>query len=244
MNKYLPIFLMLVYSSFVTGQEIPADPYDFPIKRGDDNWNKLEDYQAKRDACQIPLGRLSSISTEALIETYLNYPILGDLMVFPTPQMGVEKLKENFNGANELMKRQDLGKKLIEKYQSMSPKSLNPNWSLIEKGDYSFRMMAIEILLAQESVLSSLDPSDRNQLMNLAYENLHEKMKNQEVFGYLSYSSIAWIIVRTLEKENFKFSIQDTEQKAQYQSLVDEGIAPSQALFNKIISQSKNNRSK
>lgn len=244
MCKYLPVFFLLLYSSFVAGQESQADIYDFPIKRGGDEWNKLENYQAKRDACQIPSAMLSSLSTEALIATYLNYPILGDLMVFSTLQQGVEKLKENFNGADELLQRKDVGKKLLEKYQAMKAASIDPDWSLVEKGEFSFKMMAIEILLAQENVLSSLDPSSRKYLLKLAHDKLDEKKKNQEVYGYLSYCTVAWIIVRTLEKENYNFRKLSAEQEAQYQSLVNEGVPPTQEVFNTIVSQSQNFLSK
>lgn len=180
---------------------------------------------------------LSSLSTEALIESYLNYTILGDFMIFSTLQQGVEKLKENFNGADELLQLKDVGKKLLEKYQAMSAASIDPSWSLVEKGEYSFKMMAIEILLAQENVLSLLDPSSIKYLLKLAQDKLDEKKKNQEIYGYQSYCTIAWIIVRTLKKENHTFRKLNAEQEAQYQSLVNEGVPPTQELFNEIVSQ-------
>lgn len=80
--------------------------------------------------------------------------------------------------------------------------------------------------------------------MKLAHDKLEEKKKNQEVYGFQSYCTIAWIITRTLEKENYTFRKQDADQEAQYQSLVNQGVPPTPEMFNNIISQSLNFQSK
>jgi hypothetical protein len=104
------------------------DVYDFPVKRGTEQWNALKSYQDKRDACTVPESLLSTMSTKGLIETFLNYPLLGDLMVFSTPQEGIRKLQENFNGARELLKRKDVAPLLLEKYTSIEIYFHEPRW--------------------------------------------------------------------------------------------------------------------
>ena len=237
MYKYLSVIWLLLLSVYAVGQQIQSDAYDFPFKRGGGEWNNLESYQAKRDACQVPESVLSSMSTKGLIETYLNYPLLGDLMVFHTLQDGIGKLEENFNGARELLQRDDVGTALVEKYESMNPTAIEADWSLIDKGEYSFKIIAIEVLLSQEKVLSSLSQADRKDLVKLANDKLEDKQKNQEVYGHTAYCASAWIMARTLQKEKHNLEIRDDSHKDQYNAFLEKGISPTPEVLDNMISQ-------
>lgn len=72
MNKVLLlIFLFFGMTGFCQTRIIP---YDFPIKPGTDEWAKLKSGKEMAEICNIPDSILTSLTTEALTITCLNYP--------------------------------------------------------------------------------------------------------------------------------------------------------------------------
>jgi hypothetical protein len=234
---FIIVLVMLVDITGAFAQKA-NDVYDFPVKRGTDQWHALKSYQDKRDACTLPESLLSTISTKGLIETYLNYPLLGDLMVFNTPQEGIQKLQENFNGVRELLKRKDVATLLLEKYTSMNPAAAAMQASLEKKGEYSFRIMAIEILLAQENILASLDTRNKKVLLNLAKEKLDAKKNNQEVYGSLSYTTTGWIMARILKQSNYTPALNSLRDE-KYRFFTEQGVVADYAVLDNVVSQTK-----
>jgi hypothetical protein len=235
---YFTIVLVMLIGLTGAFAQKANDVYDFPVKRGTDQWNALKSYQDKRDACTLPESLLSTISTKGLIETYLNYPLLGDLMVFSTPQEGIQKLQENFNGARELLKRKDVATSLLEKYTSMNPAGAATQGSLEKRGEYSFKIMAIEILLAQESVLAALDARSKKILLSLAQKKLDAKKKDQEVYAGLSYSTTGWIMARILKQSNYTPALNSLRDE-KYKFFTDQGVVADYAVLDNVVSQTK-----
>jgi hypothetical protein len=244
MKKFYFIIVLVMLVDLTGGFAQKAnDAYNFPVKRGTEQWNALKSYQDKRNACTLPESLLATISTKGLIEIYLDYPLLGDLMVFSTPQEGIRKLQENFNGARELLKRKDVATLLLEKYTSMNPAAAATQMSLEKKGEYSFKIMAIEILLAQESVLVSLDARNRKVLLSLAQEKLDAKKNDQEVYGSLSYSTTGWIMARILKQSNYTPALNSLRDE-KYKFFADQGVVADYAVLDNVVSQAKQYLSK
>ena len=96
--------------NMITGKELIVartmdEPYDFPIKKGTDEWAALTTIHDKIEACQIPEDILTRLTTEALIETVRNYPLGVNIFAYDSIDMGYEKVKSQFNGLAELEKR-------------------------------------------------------------------------------------------------------------------------------------------
>lgn len=216
------LILLFLQCSFSYAQ-IRTNPYDFPFKPSSNEWSSLKSYEDKRKACQIPDSVLKSINTIALVETYLAYPLLGDLMVFRTPQEGFNKLKINFNGVAEMLLRNDIGVTLLKKYNSMKAMLLegSPNFS---RGEYSFKMQAIEILFSQIEILRSLNVTERKELMQVAVNHLIDKQTNYDLYGLNSQYISAWLIVRILKLENYHFEL--LIEKDPKSLFIDEGLHP------------------
>lgn len=81
------------------------EAYDFPIKKGTEEWLSLTTIHDKIDACQIPEDILTQLTTEALIETVKNYPLGVNIYAYDSIDLGYEKVKSQFNGLAELEKR-------------------------------------------------------------------------------------------------------------------------------------------
>ena len=109
-------FLLAVSASAVAAGEtvLPESapysidtPYSYPVVPGTEEWGELKSLYAKIEACQVPEAILDNMTTEALFQTVLDYPLLGDMIVYDDPQMGFEAIREYCNGLQELWDRPD-----------------------------------------------------------------------------------------------------------------------------------------
>lgn len=87
--------------------DYPKDVYDFPEKE-DLRYLTLNQ---KIEYYQMPTKLLGEISTPALLETCLNYPILNLVK-----DRSYKSVFKSFNGFNELIKRQDVREILLAVY--------------------------------------------------------------------------------------------------------------------------------
>lgn len=80
-------------------------PYEYPVTPDMDEWKAFQSHVEMIDACQIPEEILENMSTEALAETVLNYPLLTDMLAWSDRSLGVQHVASYFNGLEELLSR-------------------------------------------------------------------------------------------------------------------------------------------
>lgn len=83
------------------------EEYIFPITRESNEWKELDTHLKKIAETQIPENILKELSTAALLETILNYPMISNIAVHGSKKQGIEVLKEEFNGLAEFYLRAD-----------------------------------------------------------------------------------------------------------------------------------------
>jgi hypothetical protein len=101
-------FLTAFISASLPAQQIDT-PYDYPVKPGMEEWKRFTSRDQKQEACQIPQEILARLSTAALLETCLNYPLYADIIAYDHVQEGFDFVKAGFNGLQVLFKREDVG---------------------------------------------------------------------------------------------------------------------------------------
>ena len=106
--KNIFCIILLMSGLHIYGQMVIGDTYNFPFKQEDKEWIQFESVAKRITALQIPDTILSVISTEGLLETCLKFPYLTDIMFCENYQKGFEALTLEFNGFQELLKRNDL----------------------------------------------------------------------------------------------------------------------------------------
>lgn len=89
------------------GEYTIDEPYEYPIEPGTDEWKALKTHKEKLSVSQIPEDTLQNMTTAALLDTVLNYPLLVDVMAYNSTEMGIEIVCEQFNGLQELLNRDD-----------------------------------------------------------------------------------------------------------------------------------------
>lgn len=93
--------------------EAPAENYpideawEYPVKPGMDEWENYFEPEQKLKASHVPEDILTNMTTEALVETVLNYPLLIDMYAFDTPVLGYQAVSSIFYGLPELASRPD-----------------------------------------------------------------------------------------------------------------------------------------
>lgn len=81
-------------------------PYEYPVKPGSSEWNALS-IAERREACDVPEEILKNMTTGALVQTVIAYPLLPDILAYDSFEMGLEHMSSHFGGINELKGRQD-----------------------------------------------------------------------------------------------------------------------------------------
>ena len=141
MKKTIYIFLFTLFfllaSSlivFFAKDDTIETPYQYPIVPGTQEWMQLESRPEMLEACQIPKEILDKLSTDALLQTILDYPFLYEMTLFyMTPEecnseAGFWFITDSFNGLQEFLSRRD-ALSALEKYQSFN--ALDNNGSVL-----------------------------------------------------------------------------------------------------------------
>lgn len=91
--------------------------YAFPITQYDEAWYEFESVVDMRVATQLPEELLNDISTKELVRLVLKYPLLCDMKAYSIEE-GYAHIKEQFNGIQELVSREDAYEELLAAYDS------------------------------------------------------------------------------------------------------------------------------
>ena len=163
--------------------------------QGGNTWEEV------RLAEQIPVATLSAMSTEELIQAYLNTRYPGYLLAYNNVQAAFEHACNDFNGLRELLEREGAPQKLIELYRKMDPAAYEPDWQPIEKGSFTFSFVFVEALLAHESIQKKLTRSQVTTLLNELLKKNEYKTRHPEIYSIIGVQFNAYSIARLLESK-------------------------------------------
>ncbi len=230
------ITFIIIFSLSIQAQQNNKG-YDYPIKPGTQQWKALSSHIEMQNACQIPISILKSFTTNSLIETVLNYPLYGDIFAFDKLQEGFESVTSGFNGLQELLKREDRGTKLLEKYSDLNPAKIDQTWALEEKGAYAAKFYYLEILLAQNSILTSIKREQRILLLHTCIEKAKLKGEYPDVYGILSFANLGLLAGRILLIDNFSSFNSKVSENQELKIFLKDAILPDASLVNDILDQ-------
>ena len=82
----------------------------------DKEWGEFSSHQDMLDHCQLPEECVKAMTTEQLFDTVLKYPLLIDILFYDDVMSGISEVAKQFNGLDELLKREDIQGVLKDKY--------------------------------------------------------------------------------------------------------------------------------
>lgn len=193
-RKLLTVFLFTV---FITSN-IYCQIYNFPVKPGSPEWRRFQSHDEMVRNCQIPDSIISSMTTKDLLDSYLNYPLIMDMLAYDNLKDGFEKMNKTVNCFQTLLKREDVGKILIEKYKTMKVvKDLNDTTSS-KVGDYTFIFSSMELLLSKDEILKKLNQSDKLSLIKNVMQKYETKMLHKSIHGPLGQQTNLYLTAKIM----------------------------------------------
>ena len=212
-----------------------SDAYDYPVKPGTDAWKALGSHEDMLNACQIPETTLNRMSTAGLVETVLNYPLFGDAWEWNYPQEGFDSVSSGFNGITALFDRKDAGTEFLVKYQSLDPMAVNSDWTDLQKGQYEFRILDVEMLLAQTPVVAGLSIQDCQSLVREAIMKYDAGPQDDIIF----HESCLWMVARVLDKVKYAPFVEKMSSDIDYRNFVAEGPFGMDSVLKDIYNQAQ-----
>lgn len=105
---------LCVPAALATSQDrnrLVNQPYEYPVKAGSDEWYTLMDdggYAAVVTANHVDEELLASMTTPALVETVMSYPLLGSPLAFNSGEQWMKSISDwGFKGIDILLVRED-----------------------------------------------------------------------------------------------------------------------------------------
>ena len=137
-----------------------TEPYEYPILPGTAEWEALpNNLAAKVNACAVPLDTLEHMTTGALLETVLTYPLLDNIFAFNTIEQGIESVSGYFHGINVLREREDAPQAVAlmsqaNAYFATAQSSVKPSGEMILR---DLRLNALTELLSDNPEVPSAE---------------------------------------------------------------------------------------
>lgn len=161
--------------------------FEYSLQPGMEEWGQLN-HGERVLASQIPEEVLKQMPTAELVSAVLSYPCFLDMIFYNTYQEGFEVVRDNFNGLQELLKREDSGEYLVEAYKNIDLYQIFSIGDEDEKFDESLELLYLETILAQPEVIETLSEEGLSELEILVDNNYEKQLSNEEESASLSYS--------------------------------------------------------
>ena len=193
--------------------------YSYPLKPGDAEWDFSRYTTADiKQMLQLPTEILNGMSTSDLIETSLDFYYSAEFIFSETFQQGVESVRQQFNGLDELLKRNDLATAILKQYELklQTAEVMKTQESAIQ-GDYSIHLMLLKMLVAQDEVLNQLSREQLRQLITISIEAWNMVFTMPEMFGTVHLTPSLFLFSRIIVREGgFEYESEEERQKLAY----------------------------
>lgn len=203
--------------------------HQYKITPKNEEWKELKSHQDMLDVCQLSEETLEKSTTEELFDIVLDYPLLIDIELYNSFDEGISEVAKQFNGMEELLKREDFPRVLKEKYENAGvPVKERVNYSgitienvneLLDNNvelrkevylDFQDKMALSfeERLLSGSMVLENYTESEKVSIVNTAYQKMKEKSVSS-AYGYQAESDFFDCIYSEEGREEWKNIIND-----------------------------------
>ena len=193
-NRVLGIMLSAI--TIVSSMTLPvmaeentenSSSFEYSLKPGMEEWGQLN-HGERVLASQIPEEELTQMSTHELVTAVLDYPCFIDMIFYNTYQEGFEVVRDNFNGLQELLNRNDSGDCLLKTYKSVNLPQILSIDNEDEKFDESLELLYLETILAQLEITETLSDENLAELETLVENNYEIQVANEDETASISYS--------------------------------------------------------
>ena len=144
----------------------PEGSYNYPVLPGMKAWADFTSTDEMIIACQVPTTILEKQSTQAVIQAIWEYPFFTSVLFeYGRYQKDYETILLPNKAYQELIKRSDAGKCLIERYNLVEPC----------KDNVTFLPRSLELMISQNIFLTQLSHDNKVELMRTVFEKEHQR---------------------------------------------------------------------
>ncbi|MCL1897619.1 MAG: hypothetical protein FWG16_02185 [Micrococcales bacterium] len=145
--------------------------YEASPENNPELWRSFDSFAQMNAVSQIDPNVLPSLSTAELLEAVLSYNFFSNYQAYDSPQQGMDVVIAGFNGLQELLARPDVGRVLLDFYSEVG---LN---QVVASDAYGVsRFEFLELLLAQNQVMSNLAVTGRAELTDAVQKKVDAKL--------------------------------------------------------------------
>lgn len=199
-RKYIIVIsLVILLINLSTAQ---SRTWDYPVKPGTPEWAAFTTGQQMVDACQIPQEILEILTTQELVQICLDYPLFLNYRAFNDERVGIEILIENFNGLQELLKREDGTKELMTVYREFPVVSRASAKSMDRHLPY--KLPYLEQLISNDQFMGKLNNNELLELRKTAVNKYEKKLENQDIYSLDNIMNSMYLGAVVLKKSGYK----------------------------------------
>ena len=214
MKNFIISFLTAIFcllACAVNAQEQAT--WDYPVKPGTEEWNRIQTEPERIAAVQIPEEILEKLSSDDIVRLCITFPLFSDFTYFNTPQEGFEVMVARFNLFARLLEKKDTGRRLIDAYKDTDMKGFKTLPYSCEF--WTIKLNYLELLLTQRSILQSLMSGEKLELLKEARKKFSEKMDSNSFSSFYGVLSTVRIMAGILDMEAYQeWLLSPNRQKA------------------------------
>ena len=197
--KKILFFLIISISWSVNAQE-KNETWDYPVKRGTEQWNALKTYQERLDACQIPETVIKQLSTKKLAELCLDYPMREGYWGHDDARRKARMMFDDFNGFRELANRSDGAAELVKIYKDYPILTERPD-PASKEFQTLLRWSFLKLFLVNDSFISKLKKGELTDLGKVILDKYAGEVENRKFYEISSIEKTLFLASVVLDKQ-------------------------------------------
>ena len=183
MKKTIVLNLLLLLTLSVSGQKI-KEPYAFKITQKSPEWAKISTGAEMVSVCQIPDSIIKSLTTSALAQTCLNYPLFFQHTALNDERKAIKEMINEFNGLRELSLREDGLKELIKLYKGIPV--IKEKYLQSNSDDVPYKTIYLELILSSDIFMDKASENDLNEIKEAFLNKYTKKLDHQDIHSLYS----------------------------------------------------------
>ena len=178
----------MVISYETKSEGIIDEPVRFSAEEDFDSWVKIKGLKNRLSACDVPISRCDSLTTEALVKSIIHYPLNYIATAYNNPQDAIDIFFEYSTLHKELLSRSDAAMKLVEFY-SMSLPSLDTERDLFDD-NYESLPLVNELALGYLLLSDKIADKDKRRVFESFKDEIsskyHKIVSDPHLYGKLA----------------------------------------------------------
>lgn len=183
-------------------------PYQYPITGGQE-WGKLynKDFDNRVIACEVPQETLDKMTSGALLETCLNYPLNYTLLASNNKGKTLSGIIEKSNAYQELVKRKDLVPVVIQAFANLDPRKIRALNDFKDQQKFWLKQNVLGLFIANNHIMSLLTEKEKRNIVEISLDKIAKMESVSDIYsaGTIAIANIHMVtIVNENESDNFR----------------------------------------